>query len=138
MKVYVAGSSRELPRAKRVIAALRERGITVTHDWPAQIEAVGEANPVDASDEQRFTWAWDCLEALQDAECSLFLLPETETTGMWVELGYALSMPKTVFMAGEHASIFTATVDYTQRAANDDVAVEWIAEMAQARRSVTP
>lgn len=75
MIVYVAGSSDEIDRARRWIAALRTDGIHVTSSWPENVAAVGSANPRDAATPDRARWANNCVDELVRAELIWFLAP---------------------------------------------------------------
>jgi hypothetical protein len=44
--VYVAGASREIARAERVIRLLAENGVAVSFDWTAHMRAVESAGPL--------------------------------------------------------------------------------------------
>jgi hypothetical protein len=108
--VYVAGSSNELPRVKRFIEAVVARGHTVTHDWPAEVEEVGNANPLDASLKQRRTWASADLHGVAAADLVVVLMPEGAASfGAGVEFGYALERGIPIVVSGQYLkSIFTA------------------------------
>lgn len=86
-KVYVAGSSKEMPRVKRVMEMLRGAGYEITFDWVAEIERVGNANPADLS--QRKKSALSDVEGVLDADVILALHPGPGivTAGLWFELG---------------------------------------------------
>lgn len=109
MRVYVAGSSAQLERVRDAMDALIERGHTVTHDWAHLVEEVGEANPLDATDHERITWARDDLRGVNSADVLWLLMPTTEGFGAAVELGYALAHNIPVIVSGgiPKRSIFT-------------------------------
>ena len=97
LRVYVAGSSGEIERVERVIAHLRLMGVTITHDWTADIRAVraaGLASDADLSDDEARKHALTDLEAVATAHAVLFLAPTTPTRGAWVEMGYAYGCGK--------------------------------------------
>jgi hypothetical protein len=122
VKVYVAGSSKQLDRVKHWMDKLQAAGHTVTHDWPSLIEAVGSANPPDATRDECWDWAIDDLKGVRDAEVLWFLVPETEGAGAWVELGYALARQIPVVCSGVWSrSIFTSMTTCYDR---DDLAFE--------------
>lgn len=91
--IYVAASSREIDRAKAIIKKLRDNGIAVTSTWPEQILNVGEANPADASTEQRALLAATCLREVADANIFWYLYPPkgVPTSGAHTEYGFALA-----------------------------------------------
>lgn len=92
MRVYVAGASKELDRAKAVIATLREAGYTITFDWVEEVERVGDANPADPG--VRLMSAHKDVDGVQSADVFVLLHPglENNSTGCWFELGLAIGM----------------------------------------------
>jgi hypothetical protein len=109
LNVYVAASSLQLDRAKAAMALLVNAGHSVAHDWCGIIEARGEANPADASNDDRWDWAIDDLAGVKAADVVWLLVPETEGAGAFVELGYALANDIPVVCSGVYQrSIFTA------------------------------
>lgn len=120
--IYVAGSSEQLDRVKDVMAALEERGYTVTHNWPSEVEKVGEANPIDASDKDRLRWARADLLGVHQADVLLLLMPAKEGFGAAVELGYAIAHNLKIIVSGAFArSIFTVFGNCYDR---DDLALD--------------
>lgn len=89
MNIYVAGSSKELARVKRVMALLREGGHRITFDWTVPVEREG-ANPRDPK--IRYEAAREDMNGIDEADAFLFLhpAPGIQTTGAWWELGYAM------------------------------------------------
>lgn len=109
LKVYVAASSKQLDRAKAAMQLLRLAGHSIAHDWVTEVEAVGSANPPDATNDERWDWAIDDLAGVKAADVVWFLVPDTEGAGAFVELGYALAIEKPVICSGLYQrSIFTA------------------------------
>lgn len=102
MKIYVGGSSAEMPRAKGWMNLLRIAGHTVTSTWVENIEKVAElkklephlaANPMDAPREARAEWSRVDLDELTSADLLWMLLPSPGmkvSAGAYCELGYAL------------------------------------------------
>lgn len=107
MKVYVAGASSErVERAKVVMAAIREAGLEVTHDW-----TIGMTGSPDSSlsQEDRAKFAEDDIQGVLDADVIAFLAPlkGNQSTGAWVEFGIAIGLDKPVFASGDlERSIF--------------------------------
>lgn len=129
-RVYVAGASAEIERAERVIAALRERGISVTSSWPESVREYG-ANPREASNEERLGWASDCLTDVRVADVLLVLVPRSPATtiGAWVELGYAVHADLPIVLAGDsRQTVFGALGDECE---NDEDAIERVVELAR-------
>lgn len=120
MKVYVAGSSKELGRVKAAIQLLRDYGHEVTHDWPALVEQVGSANP-DVDDDTRARWAWADLRGVADAKALWLLVPAVDGGGAYFESGYLLGMQMNegfgdrlmVASGACHKSIFTSLFNNT-------------------------
>lgn len=101
LKVYVAGSSGEIDRAKAATAALRAAGVVVVSTWPEVVEAVGDANPPTASREERLGWALEDLRQVELADVVLLLCPwESAGRGAYLEAGYALGLDIPVVAAG--------------------------------------
>lgn len=113
-KVYIAGSSYEIDRAERAVAALIDRGVHVTSSWPRVVRTVGNPNPRGATVSDRFRWSVDDLAQVRDADLLWFLVPpisppEAHTRGGWVEAGYAMGLGKVVIFSGDtKQSIFCA------------------------------
>lgn len=138
VRIYVAGASAEMARAKTVIAKLKEKGFTVVSTWTDVITKVGDANPMSASREDRAEWSTTDLMQVADAEVLWLLLPPkgTETIGAYIELGFAMNiqmmmaqakaagMPapeRFIVTSGTERSIFTAL---TNHYVTDDEALE--------------
>lgn len=105
MLIYVAAASAELPRAKRIMALLRQAGHRITYDWTPSVEQGGS---VPASFSAQNEAAENDCNAIHTADVVLFLHPSpgVVTTGFWFELGY--------FMGLESAE--RSTRDYSERA----------------------
>lgn len=113
LRVYVAGSSAELDRARRVMDALRLEGVEVVSTWLASIEAAGAANEGLAADARQHA-AETCLQEVASADVLLLLVPEGPSgIGCGVELGYAMAWRgKTIVAAGRtERTIFAALCD---------------------------
>lgn len=108
MKVYIAGASKEIERAERWARRLTEADIQVTSTWMANIRKVGQANPADATIEQYKQWAINqCLGEVNHSDVLWLLLPEAETIGAYVELGFGFARDKLIVASGKHRPIFT-------------------------------
>jgi hypothetical protein len=112
IRVYVAGSSLEMDRARRAVERLYEAGCLVTSTWINVIASVGSANPTDVSHERRRSWSVVDLAEVTLADVLWFLVPPTtvQTRGAWVELGHAYASGKQIVCSGDSTaqSIFTA------------------------------
>lgn len=156
MKIYVAGASAEIERARRVIAELRARGIEVPGDWPAIVDAHNGRTNHGLTDDERRSAARACMRAAVDCDVFLLLVPHAQTIGAWVELGAALesdrrciasgleeNCARSIFVALCHPVITRQPCGYVGRptpgeigAAHceaDDMAISWIAGFASAR-----
>jgi len=155
LRVYVAGASAEIGRARGVIAALRARGLEIVHDWPAVIDAHGGRANTGLTDDERAAAAHECWAAACNCDVLLLLVPHATTVGAWVELGAALTTSALTIASGAtddmRGTIFTAmcaplferapdslgvVTDKDRRAAQeraDDDAIAWIAGYAHAR-----
>lgn len=107
MKVYVAGASKEVNRAVRMMQRLRDGGVTVTSTWPEVIRAVGQANPKDATVEQYIEWASKSLSEVRASDALWLLIPEIDAVGAYIELGVAHALDKLIVASGAHRPIFT-------------------------------
>ena len=87
--VYVAGSSRELPRVREAVWALGMAGVTALDAWLSDVEQHGSAG-AGLTDEQRAACAARDLRDIDAADAVLVLWPETPSVGAYVELGYAM------------------------------------------------
>jgi nucleoside 2-deoxyribosyltransferase len=101
MKIYVAASSRELPRVRRVMSELRAAGYVITHDWVPGVEAAMERGITEAKadDTHAFAAAHADLQGVADANCLVFLAPTESSKMAWSELGYALALNIPVVVA---------------------------------------
>jgi hypothetical protein len=111
VRVYVAGSSAERhERAKPVIAALREAGFTITHDWTQAVDMVSDG--AELTEEQWSKCAQDDLFGVFEAEVFVFLAPQKPSRGAWVELGFALRRSySTIFISGSADPFWERLVD---------------------------
>lgn len=110
--VYIAASSRDLPRAIRWRDALLEARLTVVSTWIESVQAEGEANPANATREQRQAWASRCYSEIRSANVLWLLAPPADapTCGAWCELGAAETGYAIVVCSGPgiNRSIFCA------------------------------
>lgn len=120
MRIYVAGSSAELERAAKWIELLTLSELTVTHNWPENIRAVGEANPKAVSTEDSARWASECMDGVQRAQLLWLLMPTGGSFGAFTELGVALQRKIPIVVSGPllYRSIF---VSLAERVFDEDV-----------------
>lgn len=91
LRVYVAGSSREIERAERMIAEVRAiPGVEITFDWAAAIRQAGAANE-GLTDEQAIEASHACIEGVLNADVFVALLPPSgvPADGLMYELATA-------------------------------------------------
>lgn len=144
LDVYVAGSSRDLERAERVIAALRAiPGVIVPVDWPAMMREHGPDEGL--TPEQRHRFALEDAVGAEQAYVLVLLrpTPETPTAGAWVEFGIAIGASRARFPLGHvamviiagkgTACIFDALVSPESVVDTDDEAIEIVRRIAEAR-----
>lgn len=123
--IYLAGSSGELPACEYWIAKLRKAGIEVTLDWPANIRAVGDANPREASEADRLRWTRADLDGVAAADIFWLLIPWKRSIGCWAELGAAQAWAREIIVSGDwRKTIFTSLAD--KRFDSHQEAFDWI------------
>ena len=119
MTIYLAGASADIDRVETLRDELIAAGHSISHDWTADVRALGNANH-GLTREQREHAADSCLAGVR--ACSVFVLlmpPNTiGTIGAWVEYGFALGERKRVIVVDDdERSVMTAAlVNRCQRA----------------------
>lgn len=141
ISAYVIGSSAEIDRAERAIAALHERGVDVTHDWTRDIRRAREHGHASDSSlclpEQRMHADAD-LYGIERADVLLLLWPERASFGAGVEWGYALALVALVrgdqrlAISAPVASPHVFTSYASTRFTADEDAIAWIAGLRSA------
>lgn len=131
LRIYIAASSAEMDRVHRAASAARAVGIEVVSTWPVVVaNTPGGANPRDASHEDRAQWSGTDLAEVESANALWFLVPNAQTRGAWVEVGYALHAGKTVVCSGDtKQSVFCALADEFD---TDEQALAYLAAMQRA------
>jgi nucleoside 2-deoxyribosyltransferase len=108
MKVFVSGASAERTMIKSFMDSLRAVGVEITVDWIKAIEDEGTAN-TGLTAAKMLHYAQMDLRGVDDADVVWTLIPNNNSKGCWVELGYAFGKGKLIVTSGnEEASIFTA------------------------------
>lgn len=99
MKVYVASAFDDHARTRAAQKALRDAGITITHDWTQYVEVYPTD---DAPDADRAVHAKEDLDGVRAADVVLVLTPEDKSrgAGVWIEMGAALALDIPVVIAG--------------------------------------
>jgi nucleoside 2-deoxyribosyltransferase len=114
LKVYVAGATVERhTRAIPVMAALREAGVVIMHDWTANMQTFSNAEHSDADVPEHYRKECAVLDmnGVRLADFVLLLAPdERGSSGSWVEFGLACGLGVPVIVAGARArrTIFTS------------------------------
>ena len=132
MKIYIAGASRELERARAAMDWCREQGFEVAHDWVADIDRVrveGGKSDGDLQLSEQMVFAIADLEAVESADVLWMLVPppSKHTAGAWVELGVAWSAKTKIIVSGQHTwHLFCSLAD--QAFANDRAATRYLAD----------
>lgn len=125
MKIYVCGGSSEMDVVAERMRQLREMGHIITCDWVEAIRAVGEANPRNASHEQRAAWGTEDLHGIEGADLVWVMLPVSPSLGCAFEAGFAIRNGSAVIVSGDwRATIFSAQAE--ARFDEHDQALEWI------------
>lgn len=99
MNVYVASAFQDFERTRAAHKALRDAGITVTHDWTQYVERYPND---DAPDAEKPVHAKEDVDGVRSADVVLVLTPEDKTrgAGVWIEMGAALALDIPVVIAG--------------------------------------
>lgn len=88
--IYVAASSKEIPRAEAAMRLVRELGGRVVGEWTEPIAIAGDSEGTKQTDEERAELSAEQLIHVSRADALVILIPEVEkTVGAWVELGCA-------------------------------------------------
>lgn len=136
MRVYVAGSSKELDRVAWNIKRLTDAGMDITHDWSKQVAlANGKANPV-TTESQRKKWSKDDYKGVATCDFLWLLLPSGHLSpGAFFEFGvaYALGVPVVISGDNMYSSIFTSLA--RARYTHDIQAFRYLS--SQRKRTVT-
>lgn len=121
-KVYLAGASAEIERARRNVQRLRDADVYVVSTWVDVIGKVGQANPRNATPEQLTTWTLRDLEEVREADYLWLQLPAegVHTVGAYVELGAAYILDKFVLTSGIHRPIFTPVLSRAHFETDDE------------------
>jgi hypothetical protein len=145
LRVYVAGSSRDLERAERVIVELRAiPGVEVPVDWPANMRRHGPDSGLSVEDRVRFAEEDAAGAYFADAFVLLRPTEDTPSVGAWVELGISIGAAFARLRSGNRAPfgivagrgtecIFDALVSSKSIVDTDDEAIEIVRFIAGER-----
>lgn len=121
-KIYVAGAYAERAVVSGYLRRLRHAGMEITLDWPAYIASLGKPDWELTYPERQKAAEFD-LKGVEDCEIFWLMIPDNQSKGSWVELGYALGFiralmrvdlpraygPRTMVASGNQvACIFTS------------------------------
>ncbi len=101
-RFYVAASSRDLPRARRVMRALEAAGLENACDWTLDMDEAarrGWKTDREVPDDFAILCAERDLEAVRTSDIFILLVNEGGT-GQWIEFGFALAMRQYRAVAG--------------------------------------
>lgn len=133
-RVYVAGASAELERAKTAMDWVREMpGLALAYDWVADVQkhrVEGGKSDADLTNEQRFWLASNDASAVSECDTFWLLVPNVSvvTVGAWFELGVAVSTGRRVVVSGIQSGqhLFCSLAESTFAVDHD--AKAWILE----------
>lgn len=115
MSIYLATGSADIELAEHWIRRLREHGHYITYDWPANVRKVGDANPREATEDERSMWSDSNLRGARSAMTFWLLVPSKPSIGCWFEMGYAAAWrvaPRIVVSGDWRGTIFTSIADH--------------------------
>lgn len=93
LRVYVAASSREMPRVDAALAALDKiPNVEVTYRWIDMMRTDGGRTDKDLTEFEARVRAHGCYEGVRNADVLWLLYPIEPTRGAWAELGYASAL----------------------------------------------
>jgi Nucleoside 2-deoxyribosyltransferase len=127
-RVYVAGSSAHASTVARYIADLRKGDITITYDWTVDVLKARRAGATDRDliAQSRALYAEGDIDAIRLANCVWVIIqPSKPGIGLWVELGAALALNKTVIVSGGHGASIFCELAY-QKFDTHDEARDWL------------
>lgn len=135
-KVYLAASAADMARAKSWRDQLIAAGVDVIASWIDNVEKVGESNPRDATQHQRFLWTTSDLKEIADSRLVWMLVPPAgrPTKGAWFEAGFAYALARPVVFSGDTKSSIFCSTGYEYE--SDDEAFAAVCSMVDARMAV--
>lgn len=123
MRIYVASGSKDLERARRVMAALRAAGWVISHDWTDGVLAAradGYGSDAVVPDERANTCADADVAGVRTCDVFLLLRSEPTTFGHPFEAGVANEHNVRRIVVGSRAPIFLRSWDHYE---TDEAAV---------------
>lgn len=135
MNIYMCASSQEIPRVIDCIGLIKaaiDVPMRVVSSWPYVVTQVGEANPVNATHQDRWKWAYKDMQEV--ALCNLLWVlmpkPGLVSAGAFWEFGFAKANNKIIIVSGpgQVHSVFTALA--TMQFDDDLSAFSYISDLA--------
>jgi hypothetical protein len=94
LRIYIAASSREMPRVDAALAALDALGAdraVITYRWIDDMRKAGKSD-IDLTLGEAQVARENCIEGVRSCDVFWLLYPIEPTRGAWVELGFAACM----------------------------------------------
>lgn len=114
MKVYIAGSSRELARVRAVADAIDAMpDMEITERWWVGAEAWAGLDS-EQSDKAAKKAALSCIGGVSGADVLVMLMPSTASGGSMVELGLALGLGTPIIVSDtvKHRTVFCSLAEH--------------------------
>jgi hypothetical protein len=109
MKIYLAGSSFEMPLVNDYMRQLRAGGVEITRDWPKIIREYGNRANRGLTEEDRVRVSLANLKAIDEADMFWLIVPTAPSAGCWIEFGYAIRVNKLTIASGDvQQTVFTS------------------------------
>lgn len=109
VRIYVAASSREMPRVDRVNAMIEALGpeVVITFRWIDSMRAAMAAGKKesDLTKEEAQKVGRECLAGVWTADATLLLYPNEPTRGAWGEIAVAITMREMGGGGNTHLSV---------------------------------
>lgn len=140
--VYVAGSSKDVERVRRVQRRVTDLGGIITHDWTDGIEAQRALYPTDGDLPRPMarSIAARCLVGIRKADVFWCLSGESTSEGRGWELcaAHHVSMDRAgyeVIVSGARGSVFQTFLAEDRHFADDELALWFVRGLIERRRS---
>ena len=132
LTVYVAGASAEVDMIVGYMAALREGGVHITHDWTPDVilarrMCVSERELAGAL---RMKAASEDFAGVASADILWLVVPEASSVGCWAELGYAHGVGTPIVASGP-CVLRTIFTEFALRFTTHDSALAYLLHRAK-------
>ena len=128
LRIYVAGASKDMERAEKAMAAVREMGHTITFDWCEAMRCSAQSER-DMTWQDRHKYATNDYLGVKNCDVLWLLIPSDGvfSTGCCAELGIAIGRDKDIITSGNDLlCLFTAMAN--ERVATDEEAIAILKE----------